>query len=291
MAENRLSETDTFSFEINQSNVSDYASNPLTLWNISDAITAISAHIDPRWLWRANAFLESLTASVWCPSFTRSPYPEFYPEDSTAERAAKLMKLESNHPKFGLQLLRRKGSSNPWVEAACPVIQNRGRRFYVPLINPYLTANEVKIFGVDDQLGLSFKDYGDGILGGGSISANRGYDTIYIEGEYRVELDLILMAKRPANTLMNTITVGPNPILIAPANPNRAYFEIQNQGETQLLWGLGASGNNATTHPFRMPPGQIYYPGNVSGFIPTDAIWGKVLEGSTNVLIMESSYT
>lgn len=77
MAENRLSETDTFSFEINQSNVSDYASNPLTLWNISDAITAISAHIDPRWLWRANAFLESLTASVWCPSFTRSPYPEF----------------------------------------------------------------------------------------------------------------------------------------------------------------------------------------------------------------------
>ena len=250
----------------------------------------MSNNIDPRWLWRANVFLESLTASVWCPSFPRSPYPEFYPEDSAAERAAKLMKLESNHPKFGWQLLRRKSATGSWVEAACPVIQNRGRRFYVPLINPYLTANEVKILGSADQLGVSFKDYGNGILGGGSIASNRIYDTLYIEGEHRVELDLILMAKRPANTVMNTVTVSPNPMLIAPANLSRAYFEIQNQGEIELLWGFGTLGSNATSHPFKMPPGQIYYPGNVAGFIPTDAIWAKVKEGTTTVLIMESYY-
>ncbi|MFO7092404.1 group 2 RNA polymerase sigma factor SigC, partial [Arthrospira platensis PCC 7345] len=41
---------------------------------------------------------------------------------------------------------------------------------------------------------------------------------------------------------------------------------------------------------FKMPPGQIYYPGNVAGFIPTDAIWAKVKEGTTTVLIMESYY-
>ncbi|AMW28561.1 hypothetical protein [Limnospira platensis] len=290
MAENRCSETDTFSFEINQSNASNYVNDPLTLGAVSSAVNSISANIDPRWLWRANVFLESLTASVWCPSFPRSPYPEFYPEDSAAERAAKLMKLESNHPKFGLQLLRRKSATGPWIEAACPIIQNRGRRFYVPLINPYLTANEVKIFGRFDRLGVSFKDYGDGILGGGSITSNRIYDTLYIEGEYRVELDLILMAKRPANTVMNTVTVSPNPMLIAPANLSRAYFEIQNQGEIELLWGFGTLGSNATSHPFKMPPGQIYYPGNVAGFIPTDAIWAKVKEGTTTVLIMESYY-
>ncbi|WAK73679.1 hypothetical protein AP9108_34565 [Arthrospira sp. PCC 9108] len=77
---------------------------------VSDVVNSMSNNIDPRWLWRANVFLESLTASVWCPSFPRSPYPEFYPEDSAAERAAKLMKLESNHPKFGWQLLRRKSA-------------------------------------------------------------------------------------------------------------------------------------------------------------------------------------
>ncbi|WP_237766069.1 hypothetical protein [Arthrospira platensis] len=127
--------------------------------------------------------------------------------------------------------------------------------------------------------------------GGGSINQQFAiYDTLYIEGEYRVELDLILMAKRPANTVMNTITVGPNPTLLVSANLNRAYFEIQNQGETQLLWGFGTSGSNATSHPFKMPPGQIYYPGNVAGFIPTDAIWAKVIEGTTTVLIVESSY-
>ncbi|MBS0015432.1 MAG: group 2 RNA polymerase sigma factor SigC [Arthrospira sp. SH-MAG29] len=290
MAENRLSETDTFLFEVNQSNASSYVSNPLTLLAVSGVVNSISATIDPRWLWRANVFLESLTASVWCPSFPRSPYPEFYPEDSAAERAAKLMKLESNHPKFGLQLLRRKSSTGSWNEAACPVIQNRGRRFYVPLINPYLTANEVKILGRFDRLGLSFKDYGDGILGGGSLDSNRIYDTLYIEGEYRIELDLILMAKRPANTVMNTITVSTSPVLLISDNPSRAYFEIQNQGETQLLWGFGTSGSDATSHPFKMPPGQIYYPGNVAGFIPSDAIWARVLEGTTTVLIVESSY-
>ncbi|WAK73680.1 hypothetical protein AP9108_34570 [Arthrospira sp. PCC 9108] len=106
-------------------------------------------------------------------------------------------------------------------------------------------------------MGVSFKDYGNGILGGGSIASNRIYDTLYIEGEHRVELDLILMAKRPANTVMNTVTVSPNPMLIAPANLSRAYFEIQNQGEIELLWGFGTLGSDATSHPFKMPPGRF----------------------------------
>lgn len=283
-----MREVGTFSVWLDQNPI--YDSDPFMILDVSSVIDSAVADLDARWKYTVSFFLESLRLSVNLPSFPKAKYPITFPDDSTAERAQKLMQVEEQYPKCGLAFLRKKASDAEWMKLSTINLQNRGRESHIPIIVPYLSINQLKILSRNDQLAIQKIDYGEGSIGHGLIIDNRALDYVQIEGEYRFDIDIEYAATRPHITNQRKLQVSNIPQILLPSNRVRAYFEIQNQSTSAtLLYGFGEN-SAVLASGFRLRPGEMYHPFNTNGYIPTESIWVRAETEQIDVAVMECSY-
>lgn len=280
MSENSVRECGTFGVKIDNS-----SSGIIEILNVSSIISQTLQTLDPRWTAGVGFFLESLRLTVYLPSFPLAGYPATRTSDNAATKAVKLMEVEAKYPKTGLKILRKKNNETNWMNLATVVLQNRGREAQIPLIVPFLTVNQIKILSRDDNLAVELVDYGDGIIGMGSIAENRANDFLQIEGEWRSDIAVVYRGRRPNEKIQSIESINENPSQLLLQNNSRAYFEFQNVGDEILYYGFSADFLN-----FKLEPGQLYHPGNPEGYVPNDGVWARTQSGVTEVSIVEWIY-
>jgi hypothetical protein len=280
MAENSIRECGTFGYKIDQT-----STGIIEILNVSSLVQETIETLDPRWTAGVSFFLESLRLTVYLPSFPSAAYPATRTSDNAATKAIKLMEIEANYPKTGMKILRKKDGETNWMNLATVTLQNRGREAQIPLIIPYLTVNQIKILSKNDNLAIELVDFGDGVVGGGSIIQNRPLDFLQIEGEWRMDLDITYRGRRPNAKVQSNELISSVASQILLPNNSRAYFEFQNVGDETLYYGFSAD-----FLKFKLEPGQLYHPGNPEGYVPNDGVWAMTQSASTEVSIVEWIY-
>jgi hypothetical protein len=280
-----MRETGTFSFILNEGNAD--GNNVHEIFNAEDIVDDIIGNVDERIKYSVGVFLESLRLTVHLPSFVRAEFPQTYPEDSAAERANKLLEVENKFPKTGVKFYRRKRDNESWIPLSTVLLQNRGRESQLSVLIPYLTVNQIKILSRTDRLGVGCVDYGDGLIGEGSIESRRGLDFVQLEGEYRVDIDTDDNLPRPIYLKQgkdDNVTISAKKLVSE--NSRRAYFELQNTGEAPIKMSYSQSG---LSDPIIVYPGQLYYPLVVKGLTITDEVWVQAVNTPSTVVIYDYS--
>ena len=257
-----------------------------TIWDASLALQEIISAIDPREHYTVSTFLESLRLDIYLPSFDKAGFPEIFPEMSAAEKAVEMMKIEGKAPKTGIAFYRKKAEETNWHYLSEVVLQNRGRRTQIPVVVPYMTTNQLKMLHRHTQIGIQKLDYGDGVIGNGQLVANRDLDQIQIEGDFRIDID---QSEFNRNRRISILTEGiayDSDQIIIPANPNRAYFEVQNNSNKIVLMTFGTQGSNSNVLWIR--PGQIYHPPPDN--VHTENVRVQVLVGEAIISYFEMEY-
>lgn len=231
-------------------------------------------------------FLENLTARVWLPSFTESPFPDLLPEMSDGEKYKILMEIEEQYPYVGLQFYLKKGGE--WqLTGIASRPGNKGRESLLPMLQPNLTPNLVKLLDAEEVLGVRLVDYGFGLL--------KGSDTILIEGEFRIAIDLVRKTVASATNIQEPPTNFGNisvssRTLIRPANTKRAYLYLQNTGINRVWINF----NYQTSAPLS----GLFLDGGGTFWVDTDSmpttseVWAVCEVGKvTTVSGIEASYS
>jgi len=222
-------------------------------------------------------FLEAFSGAAHLPSLAEAPFPELFPEMNSAERIAATIKIEEEFPYIGVKFYCKKGEGE-WKELATTKIQNKGREITYPWTVPYLTINELKLFGASDRLGISIVNYGDGVLGVG--------DYINVKGDIRYIVDLV---SKPTKSIGTALPYGididsTSPTRFRAANPNRAIFYATNVGDVPI-W---MAGNNAVA-----VGSGIYLQakgGTLSEQTLTGEFWAIAEGGTSRICGIEASY-
>ncbi|MEG3955245.1 hypothetical protein [Microcoleus sp. herbarium2] len=236
--------------------------------------------LSSRYILGRSFFLEALTAAVNLPSYQKASFPELYPEMNSAEKIAALLEIEESYPFVGVRFHARKGSG-PWTPLATTRFQNRGgRETSYPLVIPYLTTNQLKIFSPDDSLGISIINYGHGVLGIG--------DYLNLEGDFRFTIDLI--EKPQVRAIGAALPYGVQIPPLAPtrfrlANQNRAILYATNTGNSDI-WIAGNSSVAVGNGLFLGANGG----GNLSEEVLTGELWAIADGATSRICGIEASY-
>ncbi|MGL4377376.1 MAG: hypothetical protein ACRCT1_13120 [Microcoleaceae cyanobacterium] len=232
-------------------------------------------------------FLENLTARIWLPSFTESPFPDLLPEMSDGEKYKILMEIEEQYPYLGLQFYLKKGSE--WQSTGIASRPgNKGRESLLPMLQPNLTPNLVKLLDSEESLGVKLVDYGFGLL--------KNTDTILIEGEYRIAIDLVRKTVASATTIQEpptnfgNISISSNRTLIRPANTKRAYLYLQNTGINRVWINFNYQSSAVSSGLFLDGGGTLWVDSN--SMPTTSEVWGISEVGKTSTVSgIEASYS
>lgn len=222
-------------------------------------------------------YLENLTARINLPSFLKAPFPDLLPEMSSGEKYAALMEIEDKYPYLGLQFVIRKDGGE-WMQTGIMSRPgNKGRESLLPILQPNLTPNLVKLLDPGEALGVRLLDLGFGVLKFG--------DSILIEGEFRIAVDLV------ARPISNTITTPPVPFgkfeigdgsrMIKDANLNRQLIYICNTGANPC-WLSNQYGAEVGVGVF-LGAGGSFWSDRGSGVI-TSAFYGRCEIGKPTTL-------
>lgn len=224
-------------------------------------------------------FIESLNARVYLPSFPIAPYPDISIEMSSAEKYEALIANEDLSPHLGIQFYLKKGSGNWLMTGVCVRPSNKGRETLVPILQPYLTQNLVKLLDPDEILGVQLIDYGHGRLQNG--------DFIILEGELRIEVNLVniggsIITEPPTNF---SFSATPTASIFRTANQKRAWIHIQNNGSNNAWIGFNSAAINSG---LRIEPGATLWldKNTLSG----SAIWAIAEGGTTTLSGIEAFY-
>lgn len=274
MSENQLENTRTFRRNITSAD----GTGIIEILNCADAF----AEYDPLSLsyYMGKAFyLEALSGAIYLPSYQEAPYPDIYPEMTSAEKIAAMLVVEKDYPFVGLRFHARKGTG-AWSTLATARLQNKGRETTIPFTIPYLTINQLKLLSPDDRLGISIINYGHGVLGSG--------DYINLEGDYRFNVDLI--AKPQIRTIGTGLPYGieiPSgaPTRFRTANANRAILYATNTGNTDI-WIAGNSSVQVGSGIFLARNGG----GNLTEQTLTGELWAIADGGNSRISGVEASY-
>ena len=284
-----MRETGTFDYEFNQNNTDNFANTVREIFNAESAIDTVARNIDSRVRYSVGVFVESIRLTIYLPSFIRAKFPETYPEDSAAERANKLLEVESQYPKCGLAFYRRQADHHDWKKLGTVILQNRGRESQLSVLIPYLTTNQIKILNRKDRIGVSSIDYGDGHIGQGAIESNRDRDYVSVEGEYRIDIDTdsnLVPAVSLRKRISETISLSGRKLF--DEELYRASFEIQNTGDNDIFIGYGSYG---LLNPFIIKPGQMYHPPSFRGLCVSDEVWIRAVKESSTYTAYEYFYS
>lgn len=274
MAENQLENTETFRRSVTSAD----GTGIIELLNCADSFLPYS-DLSASYHLGKSFYLEALSAAIYLPSYQAAPYPDLYPEMSSAEKIAAMMKIEEDYPFVGLRFHARK-SAGAWSPLATARLQNKGRETTIPFTIPYLTINQLKLLSASDRLGVSIINYGHGVLGSG--------DYINFEGDYRYNLDLI--AKPVVRTLGAGLPYGldiptGSPLRFRTANANRAILYATNTGNTPI-WIAGNSSVTVGTGIYLAANGG----GNLTEQTLTGELWAIAESGPSRISGLEASY-
>lgn len=274
MGQNQIENTRTFRRTITAADGTEV----IQILSAADSF-AEYAELSARYIVGKSFFLEALTGAIYLPSYQQAPFPELLPEMNSAERIAALLEIEEEYPFVGLRFHARKGTG-PWQTLATARLQNRGRETSIPFVVPYLTINQLKLLGPDDNLGISIVNYEHGVLGSG--------DYINFEGDYRFTLDLIekpqiraIGAGLPYGVDINSAA----PTRFRIANANRAILYATNTGNVPI-W---IAGNDSVAIGFGMylaPNGG----GNLTEQTLTGELWAIAESDTSRICGVEASY-
>jgi hypothetical protein len=275
MAENELENTQTFRRSITAAD----GTGIIEILNCADCFTeydslATSYHLGKSF------YLEALSGACYLPSYLQAPFAEIYPEMNGAERIAALLKIEEDFPFVGLRFHAKKGTAGAWSTLGTARLQNKGREITIPFTVPYLTVNQLKMFGSDDRLGISIFDYGHGVLGSG--------DYINLEGDFKFVTGLI--AKPQTRVIGPGLPYGVNistgsPTRFRATNANRAILYATNVGNSDI-WIAGNDSVAVGNGLFLGANGG----GNLTEQTLTGELWAIAESGTSRICGIEASY-
>jgi hypothetical protein len=274
MAENELTNTRTFRRSVTAAD----GTGIIEILNCADSFAEYADLANYYYLGRS-FYLETLSGTIYLPSYQQAPFAALYPEMNAAERIAAALEIEENYPFVGLRFHAKKGSG-AWSPLATARLQNKGRETTIPFVIPYLTINNLKLLSPDDRLGISIINYGHGVLGAG--------DYINFEGDFRFTFDLI--EKPQIRTIGAGLPYGVDIGTAAPtrfrfANPNRAILYATNTGNVPI-WIAGNTSVAIGSGIYLAPNGG----GNLTEQTLTGELWA-IAEGSTSRICgVEASY-
>jgi len=275
MAQNQIENTRTFRRTIAAAD----GTGIIEVLNAADSF-AEYAELSNRYVIGRSFYLEAITASIHLPSLQKAPYAALYPEMDASERMAILQEIEEKYPFVGVRLYARKGNSGVWKPISTARFNNKGRETQYPIVIPYLTLNNLKLFSPDDVLGISIINYGHGVLGAG--------DYINLEGDFRFTVDLIekpqiraLGAGLPYGVDIGTAT----PTRFRLANANRAILYATNYGNNPV-WIAGHASVAIGNGIYLAPNGG----GNLTEQTLTGEMWAIAEGGGSKLCGVEASY-
>jgi hypothetical protein len=275
MAENQLENTDTFRKTITAAD----GTGIVEILNVSEVFSEYADLANSYYIGK-QFYLEALTAAIHLPSYQKAPYAALLPEMDAAERIALLQEIEENYPFVGLRFHARKGNTGSWNTISTARFNNKGRETAYPLVIPYLTINNLKLFGRNDRLGISLMNYGHGVLGAG--------DYINLEGDFRFTIDLI---KKPQ---IRAIGAGfPYGVNISPESPtrfrlpnlDRAILYATNTGNAPV-WIAGNDSVAIGSGIYLAANGN----GNLTEQTLTGELWAIAEGGDSRICGVEASY-
>lgn len=221
-------------------------------------------------------YLENLTARINLPSFLRAPFPDLLPEMSSGEKYAALMEIEDKYPYLGLQVVIKKDGGE-WMQTGIMSRPgNKGRESLLPILQPNLTPNLVKLIDPGEALGVRLLDLGYGGLKFG--------DSILIEGEYRFSVDLQVRPIASAITIppvpFGKFEIGDGSQMIKGPNLNRQVIYICNTGDNPC-WISNIQGSEVGSGVFLGPGGSFW---SERPAIITSAFFGRCEVGKPTML-------
>ncbi|HSN66273.1 MAG TPA: hypothetical protein VLS94_06505 [Fusibacter sp.] len=186
-------------------------------------------------------FLENLLLTYYLPSLSLTPFPDISITDSNTEKLTKIIEQEGNYDKVYLKVLLGKGSES--YQVARPALMNRGRETQINLLNPYLSAYDVKLLESNDSLSVQLQWV--------SSNAVTNANYVIISGEYREEITLI--EYRASNYISTVLNVSTEPVTYT-GSTNRAYLMIQNTTPPQETEGVILVSFNGSSSQFAITP-------------------------------------
>jgi hypothetical protein len=274
MGQNQIENSRTFRRRITANDGTEI----LPILSVADNF-AEYADLSARYILGKSFYLEALTGAIHLPSLQQAPFPKLYPEMNSAEKIAALLEIEEEYPFIGLQFHARKGSVEQWQPLASARLQNRGRETSIPFVIPYLSINQLKLLGPDDNLGISILNYGHGVMGLG--------DYIQLEGDFRFVLDLIekpqIRALGPAVPYGVQISSA-SPTRFRLANSNRAILYATNTGSADI-W-IAGNGNVAVGNGLFLSAGG----GSLTEEVLTGELWAIAEGANSRISGVEASY-
>jgi hypothetical protein len=273
MAENQLRNTDNFAQKITAANGTEI----IEVLNCGNYFSEYEQLSNAYYLGK-NFYLEQFSGAIYLPSLAQAPFPEIFPEMNSAEKIAAMIKIEEDYPFIGIRFYCKKGASGSWQELATSKAQNKGTEITYPWTVPYLTINELKLFGASDRLGIQIINYGDGVLGPG--------DYINVKGDFRYELDLVAKPSRVMGAaLPYGVDIPTIPTRFRFANSNRAILYATNIGNAPI-WIAGNSSVAIGSGIFLAPNDG----GNLTDQTLTGELWAIAEGGSSRISGIEASY-
>ena len=225
--------------------------------------------------------IENLLCTYNLFSLDEVPPPAISPEDSMAEKNAKIRELEKTAPHLDLGIYSWELNFNEyypsWVKKASVPLMNHGGESYLPLTYPFLTSSVVKLLRKDSKLGFKLE---------GNLGLN---DYIILSCDWT---QTITYDAKPIEELANTRNFGMEisaiPQLICASQPTRGLIWLQNSGEERiyLYWGLSGAGINPQTAIFIEPGGHVAY--ESARYRLPQPIWGATASGASYIQGMEA---
>lgn len=259
------------------------------IWSATNVINPLLRNIDIREIYSIGVVLEAIRLDVYLPSFDKAAFPEIFPEMSAAEKNVELMKTENKYPKTGLAFYRRPNTGGPWVYLSEIVLQNRGRRTQIPVVQPYFTTGDIKLLNRDVSIGIKKVDYGDGTIGNGPIVENRLFDKVQIEADFRIDIDKIEYLRKTKVWTQETQIIGKTPVMIMGANYTRSSWEIQNQSTGNVFFAFDSRYSDLTSGTFIIPPMAVAYSHSAT-LCETEEIWIKAEKEGSKIAYKEWIY-
>lgn len=199
-------------------------------------------------------YLESLQANARLQGLLKTPFPAVTNDLDEIEQRLILEQHKHKYTpeeKFSIELSlwgKRNTTSN-WSFLAAEYLYNNSLIFYLPLLYPYLIAEQVSTEDVDYQLGIAISR--GQLPDGNAITIRGGYrGTAYYElSEITNEL----------NESAGGVVVGNSLTKVIPSNSNRKLVYVCNNGTTDLFFRFTWQNSQVKPNfcPFLKPGGAL----------------------------------
>lgn len=176
--------------------------------------------------------IEGFRLLISIESLNPAPFPNIFPEDSTAQRNQKMLETEYHNPNIIFRMFKQQSGKD--YELGDIYCQNRQIQYNKSLMRPYLTDGNipVKLWGYNNILKAKLIDSGSGLL--------KGIDYLETEIDYSYivyGLDKINVNVVPNDYAVNIKTGTPQ--LLINANNKRVKLYFKNEGEGNISYAFG----------------------------------------------------